>query len=462
MQARARESFRVDIDAVSLWLATKSDSALKQARELGMTERLLNGQAKVAWKFITEYREKYNGEMPSVGIIVENSGCIIKPPPEEERISLEYVVDKLYERHEFKSLQFGLGKAFEALENGEQTSSREEVLRLADHLREDKKAQLQIHTLGQVAPEVLAMYERVKRGEIGVPFPWQTMTDMTLGLWPGTLTFFVARPGVGKTWTAVILALHAWKEAKKKVLIVSPELGRIELGERLVAKYGEFAYKDIVSATLGSLAEGKLKEVVELLHAGGGDGLFILDDEDKLSSDYIEQAIDAVEPELILIDSLYMLRVEKGKIKSGAGSKGDRMERVVETINWMRGLSRRKRSFAPGGLPVVGIHQLSREGKPRREAVQALKAGRGTGGLEDAVALSDALYWNAHNLFAMFQDPYMRQDKQLMYVPLKARRQAKISSLVIKWDMETMDFSEIGTKVSDGDGYKDDKEEVPY
>lgn len=450
----------MDIDASVIWFATRSETALRHARGLGVTDRILNGSAKTAWKFIGEYHDKY-GAIPSIGIIVENSGCVVKPPEEEDRVSLQFIVDKLFDRHEFRSLQHGLGKSHEALENGNQADAVDEVLKLADHLRSGKASQLQIHTLGDVAPQVLALYERVKRGEIGVPFPWQTMTDMTLGMWPGTLTFFVARPGVGKTWSAVIMALHAWKEAHLKVLIVSPELGRVELGERLVSKYGEFAYKDVISATLGDMAEKKFREVIDTLRAGG-DGLFILDDEDKLGPDYIEQAIDAVEPSLVVIDSLYMLRVEQGKVKSGAGSRGDRMERVVETINWMRRLSRRKRPFAPEGLPIVGIHQLSREGKVKSDAAQALKAGRGTGGLEDAVALSDVLFWNAHNLFAMYQDAYMRQDKQLMYVPLKARRQAKMSSLVIRWDMETMNFSELGTKVME-EGYEDgDAGGTPY
>ena len=868
----------MDIDAATIWLATRDENALRQAKALGVSDRLLNGNAKTAWEFVNKYQQDYDS-LPSLGIIVENSGCIIKPPDEEDRVSMDYLVDRLYDRHEFRSIQFGLGKSHEALENGDQPESRDQILKLADHLRSDKAAQLQVHTLSDVAPEVLEMYERVKRGETGVPFPWQTMTDMTLGMWPGTLTFFVARPGVGKcvhedtlivdpalgvprtirevyeggpadhvgvttwskgrgvhnelitakvdtgrkecfrfvtrsgrsitvtpehpfltpegwkrademkagvtlaspakmpfplspmlmdgaeldtlaillsegsysgnhvgfsttdpavlriaanaaeylnvdlthrsgcdydfvrrgtgkhpvrellrrvggnekiakekvipdevfrlhkrqlarfltifwmcdgtvskrgdatitlasevmvrqlqslllrfgvqsrvayrkikggfdawrlrvyshclgafssslslwgqkaeraelpiarnpnvgsprlsdagaeklrelsgsaagrwrgglhekvaerlgrsgfntrdlfgeynavkmtafrgfaavygvedeyrwwwdsdifwdevgsiepvgeqkvydltveptscfvandlivhnTWTAVLMAMHAWEKGARKILLVSPELGRIEMGERMVSKYGEFSYKDMVGATLGDLAEKNLRKVVEELHGGAGDKLHILDDEDKLQPDYIEQAIDAVEPDLVLIDSLYMLKVEKGNVKSGAGSKGDRMERVVETINWMRQLSRRKRSWAPNGLPVVGIHQLSRNAKVSSEAAQALKAGRGTGGMEDAVALSDALYWNAHNLFAMFQDSYMRQDKQLMYVPLKARRQAKISSLVIRWDMETMDFGELGTKVSDDQGYEDkDGDEVPY
>jgi hypothetical protein len=451
----------VDIDAAVLWCATRDEAALKQAKMLGVTERLLNGNAKGAWKFILEYHEKYSA-LPSTGLIVESGGYVVKPPDEEEgRASLKFVVDQLYDRFQFKALNFGIGRASEALENGSQSDSVSEILKLADHLREERKDQLQIHTIGDIAPEVLAMYERVKRGETGVPFPWPTMTAMTLGMWPGTLTFFVARPGMGKTWTAVIAAMHAWQVAKLRVLIVSPELGRVEMGERLVAKYGEFAYKDMVSATLGAFAEPKFYETIEHLKANG-DGLYILDDEDRLQTDYIEQAVEAVQPNLVVIDSLYMLRVERGKVKSGAGSKGDRMERIVETVNWMRQLARKSWSFAPLGLPVLGIHQLSREGKVKNEAAKSIKSGRGTGGLEDTVALSDALFWNAHNLFAMYQDQYMAQDQQLMYVPLKARRQTQVSNLVIRWDLTTMNFQELGTKVGDHAEYKDDEAETPY
>lgn len=205
-----------------------------------------------------------------------------------------------------------------------------------------------------------------------------------------------------------------------------------------------------------------LRKVVDELKKVG-QRLFILDNEEKLQPKFIEQAIQMTEPDLVIFDSIYMLRAEEGKVKSGPGSKGDRMERLISTVDWMRKLSRRQWSFALEGLPLVGIHQLSREGKVRKESARNMKQGRGTGGLEDAVALTDALYWNAHNLFAMFQDEYMRQDKQLLYVPLKVRRQAMASSLVIKWDMEAMDFSQLGTRVQASEEYKDEEgSEVPY
>jgi replicative DNA helicase len=710
----------MDVDAVSLWFATKSVESFKKLKEAGVDEEMFTGTPKEGFKFISEYFKKH-GELPGVGIVAEEIGCVIRPPEEGDEITLSYLANRLHERSIHRALKYGLIKSQEALEEDKQDESVSEVLRLADHLRKRRVAQVQVRTLSQIAPEVLEMYERTKRGEIGIPLPWPTMTAMTLGLWPGTLSFFVARPGVGKcvhedtsitdpvtgiprtirqiyegnetrvaswskdrgihvtditakvdtgkksclrftfrtgrsiiatpehpflspdgwvradsvsvgqtlaqpkrmpmpeepvalsdeevdllasyvadedrvhesvwrlpgdqlsrflskmwslvsvdrgfktraipedvaraiqslllrvsvqscverddengwvvsvlvcsrgdflsvchwvdpddrcadhpfdaseimsiaaqygvdnecrwwwdsdifwdvvtqiehvgeqkiydlsiagthcfvandiivhnTWTAVIIAMHAWAQGKK-VLIVSPELGRVELGERLVAKYGRFSFGDMVTARLGSMNEGCLREAIEELKVKG-DNLVVLDDEDHLSSAAIEQTIETVEPDIVLIDSIYMMKVADGKVKGkgpgSGGGKGGRYDRILETVDWLRSSCRRYK------LPFVGISQLSRDAKQQKKSSDdEIKKGLGTGGLEDAVAMSDTLFMDAHNLFALYQDPDLRVDKKLIYVPLKVRRQASMSHVIINWDMTTMEFEEIG------------------
>lgn len=449
----------MDLDAATLWYATRSPESYKRVIEMGVEEDLFTGTAKSAWKFLIEYR-KQHGELPGIGVIVENSGASIRPPEEGDEVALGYLIERLHERAIHRALKYGLEKSAEALEEDKQDDAVSEVIRLGDHLRKKRVAQVQLRTLGQVAPEVLEMYERTKRGEIGVPLPWPTMTAMTMGLWPGTLTFFVARPGVGKTWTAVIIALHAWAEGKK-VLIVSPELGRVELGERMVAKYGRFAYGDMVTARLGSMNEGVLRSTVKELEEKG-DRFWILDDEDHLGPEHIEQAIETVEPDIVLCDSVYMLRAAKGQLKGkGPGtnsSKGGRYDRILETVDWLRSSCRRYK------LPFIGISQLSRGARMKSEQSDQLKKGKGTGGLEDAVAMTDTLFMDAHNLFALYQDKDLRLDKQLIYVPLKVRRQASINHVVTRWDLETMDFTEIGTSVPSGgrSNFEDDEFETAF
>ena len=156
------------------------------------------------------------------------------------------------------------------------------------------------------------------------------------------------------------------------------------------------------------------------------------------------------EPELVVVDSVYMMKVAKGKISKGPGSRGGRYDRILETVDWLRSCSRRTK------LPFIAISQLSKDGKVKKGAAASVKSGRGTGGMEDALAFSDTLLMDAHNLFALYQDEDMRLDKQLMFVPLKVRRAAQISGVVIRWDLEKMEFHEIGTKVEQKE--YDDKE----
>jgi replicative DNA helicase len=252
----------------------------------------------------------------------------------------------------------------------------------------------------------------------------------------------------------VLVCICAAFDQKKKVLLVSPEMNRVEMGERFVVKHGGFNYGDVVSATLGMYAEPQFFKTIEEIQASPeAANLFILDDEDKLEPTFIEEAIEATDADLVGIDSAYMLKVAQKGIKSGPGSRGDRQERMVQTVDWMRSTSRRTQK------PVCAISQLARAGKVKKSAKETLKKGLGTGGLEDHLAFSDTLFQDCHNLFALFQDDDMKLDKQMLFVPLKARRQALWSAVVSRWDMDEMNFEEIGTSVisDDSDDDFDDK-----
>jgi len=153
-----------------------------------------------------------------------------------------------------------------------------------------------------------------------------------------------------------------------------------------------------------------------------------------------------------------MLRVAEGKVKGGAGSRGTRADRILSTVDWLRSLCRKT------DKPFAAVSQLSREGTVKKGAATTIKKGLGSGGLENAVAMTDTLFWDAHNLFAMYQDKDMKDDKQMLYVPLKARRQANWSAVVTRWDLMTMNFEEIGTKVeAEGSQYNDSQyDDVVY
>jgi len=45
---------------------------------------------------------------------------------------------------------------------------------------------------------VIELYKKVAGGYRGIPMAWPTLDNMTAGMWPGTVTMFVGRPGTGK------------------------------------------------------------------------------------------------------------------------------------------------------------------------------------------------------------------------------------------------------------------------
>lgn len=435
----------MDLDAAAIGLATKNESGFRRAREI-LSDQLLLKSGKRAWVFVQDYFTEH-GQLPPPSVVREQTGVNVELV--EDGTAIDWVVDQLLDRHKFRALEHGYSTGIEFLEQGDKENAEAEVHKLSDHLKGLSIQRARIHTLAEIAPEVRDIYERTKRGETGVQFPWETMTRMTMGMWPGTLTMFVARPSVGKTWTMVLVCICAAFDQKLKVLLVSPEMNRVEMGERFIVKHGGFNYGDVVSATLGKFAEPQFFSTIkEIEQSPEAQNLFILDDEDKLEPSFIEEAIDATDADLVGIDSAYMLKVARKGIKSGPGSRGDRQERMVSTVDWMRSTSRKKQKA------ICAISQLARTGKVKKSAKETLKKGLGTGGLEDTLAFSDTLFQDCHNLFALYQDDDMKLDHQMLFVPLKARRQALWSAVVTRWDMDEMNFDEIGTSVISDD--KDD------
>lgn len=431
----------MDLDATIVSITIQDTKSWARAIELGIISSDLTGPAVAAWDFMRDHL-KDHGAMPAASLVVEQSGCPVRPV--EAGIELSYVVEKIRERALFYTLREGLGRAAKTLEDGTPADAAGEVVDLAEEVKARRVLDLRVHSLAETAPEVLEMYERTKRGEIGIPYPWPTMTAMTQGLWPGTLTFFVARPSVGKSWTVVHIALNAWQKGHR-VLLVSPEMNRVEISERLVARVGFLNYSNMVSGQLGDYAEERLRASVIDLQEHAQE-LFILDDEERLSPEYIEQATDMVKPDLVCVDSIYMMRAaeqmakKKGKTgRSSGGGQDTRYDRILLVIDWLRSFAKRK------NVPVVAISQLNKEGVSSQKKSRGIREGS-TMGLENTLAMSDTLLWDVQNLFAMHQDDDMRADKQMLYIPLKTRRRAFSKFIRTRWDMDSMNFDEIEVK----------------
>ncbi len=277
---------------------------------------------------------------------------------------------------------------------------------------------------------VIATYNQVAHGYTGVPLPWPTLSAMTSGMWPKTMTMFVARPGTGKTFVAVIAARHAWLEGHR-VLIVSPEMSRAEIAERFFAIHAGVSYTRIVRGSVSDFEMPQLQATVDDCKAR--EGLWIMDADDDLTPRGIEAAIRACRPALVGIDSLYDLRI-----------RGERRDKLLAALEWFKGAVKH---FDMAG---VGFVQLNRAAEVSEKKGGGVRLG--------TIALADEIGQDSHAVFALEQDKDMKADRRLRFKPLKLRRGTSSGDGVeVRWDFDQMQFDEIAPVDS---GYEDDA--VPF
>lgn len=289
--------------------------------------------------------------------------------------------------------------------------------------------------------KVLEGYEKVANGATGIEFPWPSLTNTTMGMWPGTITFFIARPGTGKTQIATLCGAHAWRASGsvpggRRVLIISPEMSKDEIAERFFVGEAKVSYPNVVKGMLSSFEYPKFKGAVDALR--NESGIWIMDSEDGLSPQNIDSKIKLLKPHLVAVDAVYELPF-----------KGDDMEKVAAALTWMRSSSKRH------NYACVAFSQFNRK---QEEIVK-----KGGGSRLGVIAMSDKIGWVAHSVFALEQDKDMKLDRRLKIVPLKLRRGQHLGDgIEIRWDFNAMDFSEIAAGAGGAPGFVDADDVVPF
>jgi len=368
------------------------------------------------WRWIIDF-EKQWGYLPRRSMVERVFGIELGG-----RTEGEYWVGEFLRRKAYRLVKAEVDKVLRALERSDVEAAVEELRQAGDRIKVGGVGGESIFDLGD---GVIEHYEGIMRGDVGLPLPWPTLTDVTLGLWGGTATYFVARPGTGKTFIMVIIARHLWRMGKR-VLLISPEMMKNEIAERFYMIETGVNVRNAVKRQLSTFEMDRFKEYVKQLEerrrVGQMEGdIRIMDSGDNLTFYGIEEAIRDFEPHIILIDSMYMLQV-----------RGDRTERTMKVVDWVRRVSKR---FM---LPFVLFHQLS------RNAVKDEKKG-GTGYTSEAIALTDQLLWDANAVFILEQDKDMKRDNRMRIHVGKLRSGIRPNDPIdIHWDLETMNFREIG------------------
>ena len=271
---------------------------------------------------------------------------------------------------------------------------------------------------------VQAYFDRIQRDEDELVVP-TGLTDLDVklngGLRPGQLVLLAARPGVGKTGLALSIAYHLGVTSGRSVGIISLEMGRNELVQRLIAQHTGVDTRQIderarrgnqqVLDALGVLTEAAI--AIE-----DSSMLSVLDVRSKARRLAMARPLD-----LLIIDYLQLL-ISDTKAKN----------RVDEVSMISRQLKLLAREL---NCPVLALSQLSRAVEQRGSKVPQLSDLRDSGSLEQDADIVLFIYREQGN------EQSAQGSAEVTELYLAKQRSGPVGIVPVQFDPPTTRFRDV-------------------
>jgi len=381
-------------------------------------------EEKVAFDYICEHVEKYS-VIPDVSVLEAFTAHKYDEPATEPG---DFYAEVLRTRTAIRRTENELNAMKTLLTKGDPETVLKKMEDYAFRLRKSFIVDDRVISIFEYLDELEKIYNGIKSGAAsGIPTPWPSINGAVIGYGPGDFVLFAARSGVGKTFLLLKQAAHAFAEGKK-VLFITPEITQARLLMRFAAVHLQVPYDDLRKGKLNSFIEKQFWQDLEDLKATSAEGFMIMGKGMKSDVGGIRAAVHEVKPDIVFVDAIYLLNPMSFKPK-------DRFERMAAVADDLKKLA------IDTQLPFVTTAQFNR-------TVPGKKVGAEVG--LEGIALSDQIGWNIDWGFALLQDDDMKIDKKMIIRPIKTRESAFMQDVLIRWNFETMDFSEMGVLTTAG------------
>ena len=229
-------------------------------------------------------------------------------------------------------------KLIEGTESGEDINT---LLDKFERATEAPEASQDNNSLGDIMANIFDELESgtvIDKVKTGIPI----IDKCTNGIAPSELVTIGAKSGVGKSALAVRIAINMFK-ADKKVLIVSREMSKKQVAERILLSHSGVTKEQYENR---SFNDEQWVRIVETMEAFSGDGIII---DDKISTiQEIKQAVRRTKPDVLIVDYVQLLTPSNPR---------DSRERQVAEIS--RELKKMTSDF---DMVVIQLTQLAEKG----------------------------------------------------------------------------------------------------
>lgn len=367
--------------------------------------------------------------------------CMVTPHEQEAVIKdptpLHSLYEEVYQSTLLVRMRAGVNHFADAWRDGSMTVPDLWDLYTADY-RELAMLQTlntrQSKTLAEAIDTVRSDFRASQEGTSwGIPMPFPFLYDAMRGFQPGELTTVVGKPGVGKTWFALMCAASAitgdpyfftpasslgikqppnWKdiakENAKRVLVVSLEMPIPQIARRLAALITKLPYPQIRAGkfSVDSHEQEFMRKLdyIQDKKIGLGDRCLITT---ASTVDQVASDADSFGADLVIIDGFYLM--------AGTGEK--RWERVQNN-------TREIRVHALVSL----CHSL---------LISQLDA------KEDRLAFSQSIEQDSSNVIVLHQTPPQRNKRVMAIESRKIRDGSVGEQYEYTWDIPQCRFSQL-------------------
>ena len=229
-------------------------------------------------------------------------------------------------------------KLIEGTESGEDINTLLDKFERATEVPETSQDN---NSLGDIMANIFDELENgtvIDKVKTGIPI----IDKCTNGIAPSELVTIGAKSGVGKSALAVRIAINMFK-ADKKVLIVSREMSKKQVAERILLSHSGVTKEQYENRDFN---DDQWVRIVETMEAFSGDGIII---DDKISTiQEIKQAVRHTKPDVLIVDYVQLLTPSNPR---------DSRERQVAEIS--RELKKMTSDF---DMVVIQLTQLAEKG----------------------------------------------------------------------------------------------------
>jgi len=344
--------------------------SLELALKRGLTEEhFLNPESKIIYRFLRQhwFDPKTCGELPTIERVRQRwPAFTLTATTIMEEGGLSTLIDDL-KMKSFESDAWAMSDYYRELLDEDPVNA---VRVMKKHFLEmEAKLNTSSNYEGMGLQSILTMakehYKGAQNGSIyGIPWPWECLTNDTLGKRAGDFTVFYGRMKSLKTWVLLYCAIVDYLFHNKRVLIWSREMSPEKLGLRVASLLSGVDYQLFKKGLLPPKIRDRCFLALESLVAGrplhdiGKGGDFSTRDLRILSGrqaphtlDGLKKEVDEFEPHVIYLDSFYHLDTEKS-LKTN--QRWQRVAVIAEDV----------KSYAEtAGLPIVAVHQANRAGE---------------------------------------------------------------------------------------------------